>query len=164
MQSWYSASHLVEVLMSLKLFPRWVCFEWELRLRILHSLRPHAAYTLFEVRRRIVLSLILLHVIYGNIVFTGAYSGSQRRLRVVLSYRNIRRRVNHISHLKSTVSGTLLVDNARIQLSSFLYKILFAILLICFLYFILPHHRALATWLFRNIVCFLWVSHLCFGL
>jgi hypothetical protein len=47
---------------------------------ILRSLRPHAAHTSFEVRRRLVLSLILPHVNYGNIVFTGADSASQRRL------------------------------------------------------------------------------------
>jgi hypothetical protein len=36
----------------------------------------------------------------------------------------MRRRLDHVSHLESTVTGTLLVDNARIQLLSFLYKIL----------------------------------------
>jgi hypothetical protein len=36
----------------------------------------------------------------------------------------MRRRLDHVSHLKSTVTGTLLVDNARKQLLSFLYKIL----------------------------------------
>jgi hypothetical protein len=47
---------------------------------ILRSLRPHAAHTPFEVRRRLVLSLILPHINYGNIVLTGADSASQRRL------------------------------------------------------------------------------------
>jgi hypothetical protein len=36
----------------------------------------------------------------------------------------MKRRLDHVSHLESTVTGTLLVDNARIQLLSFLYKIL----------------------------------------
>jgi hypothetical protein len=36
---------------------------------ILLSLRPHAAHTPFEDRRKLVLSLILPHVNYGNIVF-----------------------------------------------------------------------------------------------
>jgi hypothetical protein len=49
---------------------------------IIRSLGPHAAHTPFEVRRRLVLSLILPHVNYGNIVFTGADSASQRRLEV----------------------------------------------------------------------------------
>jgi hypothetical protein len=33
----------------------------------------------------------------------------------------MRRRIDHVSHLESTVTGTLLVNNARIQLLSFLY-------------------------------------------
>jgi hypothetical protein len=49
---------------------------------ILRYLRPYAAYTPFEVRKRLVLSLILPHVNYGNIVFTGADSASQRKLGV----------------------------------------------------------------------------------
>jgi hypothetical protein len=95
---------------------------------ILHSLRPHAAHTPFEVRRRLVLSFILLHVNYGNIVFTGADSASQLGLGIAfkacLRYIHMRRRVDHVSHLESTVTGTLLNDNARIQLLSFSYKIL----------------------------------------
>jgi hypothetical protein len=47
---------------------------------ILRFSRPHAAQTPFEVRSRFVLSLILPHVKYGNIVFTGADSASQRTL------------------------------------------------------------------------------------
>jgi DNA helicase TIP49 (TBP-interacting protein) len=45
-------------------------------------LRPHDAHTSFEVRRRFVLSLILPHVNYGNIVFADADSASQRRVGV----------------------------------------------------------------------------------
>jgi hypothetical protein len=36
----------------------------------------------------------------------------------------MRRRLDHVSHLESTITGTLLVDNARIPLLYFLYKIL----------------------------------------
>jgi hypothetical protein len=61
-------------------------------------------------------------------VFTGADSASQRKLGVAfkacLRYINMRSRLDHVSHLESTVTGTLLVDNARIQLLSFLYNIL----------------------------------------
>jgi hypothetical protein len=53
----------------------------DLRLRFILG-RPHAAHTPFVVRRRLVLSLILPNVNYGNIVFTGADSASQRRLEV----------------------------------------------------------------------------------
>jgi hypothetical protein len=59
------------------------------------SLRPHAAHSSFEVTRRLVLSLILPHVNYGNIVFSGLHS-----------------RLDHVSHLESTITGTLLLDNA----------------------------------------------------
>jgi hypothetical protein len=45
---------------------------------ILRSLGPHAANSPFEVKRRLVLSLVLPHVNYGNIVFTGADSASRR--------------------------------------------------------------------------------------
>jgi hypothetical protein len=41
-----------------------------------------------------------------------------------LRYKHMKRRLDHVSHLESTVTGTLLVDNARIQLLSFLYKVL----------------------------------------
>jgi hypothetical protein len=47
---------------------------------VLHSLRPDAAYNPFEVRRRRVLSLILPHGSFGNIVFTGSDSASQKKL------------------------------------------------------------------------------------
>jgi hypothetical protein len=59
------------------------------------------------------LSLILPHANYGNIVFTGADSASQR------CCIHMRRRLDHVPHLESTVTGTLLVDNARKQLLSF---------------------------------------------
>jgi hypothetical protein len=90
---------------------------------ILHSLRPHAAQIPFKVRKRLVLLLILPHVNYDNIVFTGADSASQRRLGIAfeacLGYIHIRRRLDHFSHLESTVTGTLWVDNVKIQLLSF---------------------------------------------
>jgi hypothetical protein len=47
---------------------------------ILRLLRPHAGHTPFGRRR--VLSLILPNVNYGNIMFTGADSASQRKLGV----------------------------------------------------------------------------------
>jgi hypothetical protein len=95
---------------------------------ILRYLRPHAAHNPFEVRRRLVISLIWPYVNYGNILFTGADSASQRRLGVAfkacLRYIHMRRRLDYVSNLESTVTCTLLVDNARVQLLSFLYKIL----------------------------------------
>jgi hypothetical protein len=53
-------------------------------------------------------------------VFTGADSALQRRLEVAfkacLRYIHMKRRLDHVSHLESTVTGSLLVDSARIQL------------------------------------------------
>jgi hypothetical protein len=46
-------------------------------------LRPHDAHTPCEVKRRLVLSVILPHVNYGNIVFSDADFASQRRVGVV---------------------------------------------------------------------------------
>jgi hypothetical protein len=63
------------------------------------------------------LSLIWPHVNYGNIVFTSADSTSQRRLEIAfkacLRYIHMKGRLDHVSYLESTVTGTLLVDNAR---------------------------------------------------
>jgi hypothetical protein len=39
---------------------------------ILRSLRPYASHTPFEVRRRLVVSLIMPHIGYGGIVYAGA--------------------------------------------------------------------------------------------
>jgi hypothetical protein len=56
-------------------------------------------------------------------MFTGADSATQRWLGVAfkacLRYIHMRRRLDHVSHLESTV-----MDNARINFLSFLYKIL----------------------------------------
>jgi hypothetical protein len=83
---------------------------------ILRSVKPHAAHTPFEVKRRLVLSLILPHVNYGHIVFTGADSASQRRLGIAfkacLRYIHMRRRLDHVSHFESTVTGTFILDTA----------------------------------------------------
>jgi hypothetical protein len=44
---------------------------------ILRSLRPHASHTPFEVRKRLVVSLIMLHIGYGDIVYAGADAALQ---------------------------------------------------------------------------------------
>jgi hypothetical protein len=90
---------------------------------ILRSLRPTlhilrlrlegdlCCRSFFHMSTMVILSLLML-------------IASQRRPRVVfkacLRYIHMRRRLDHVSF----VTGTLLVDNARIQLLSFLYKIL----------------------------------------
>jgi hypothetical protein len=96
--------------------------------------------TPFEVRRRLVSSLILPHVNYGNIVTTGADSASQRRLGVAfkacLRYIHMRRRFDHVSH------------------SAFVFVVfrhcMFAILLTCFRFFIFPHRCTLGTSLYPH--------------
>jgi hypothetical protein len=45
---------------------------------ILRSLRPYALHTPFEVRRRLVVALIMPHIGYGGIVYAGADAASQR--------------------------------------------------------------------------------------
>jgi hypothetical protein len=90
---------------------------------ILRSLRPHASH---EVRRRLVVSLIMPHIGYGGIVYAGADAASQRRLnmalRACLRYIHSLRRLDHVSHLE--VMGASLTDYARIQLLSSLHKVL----------------------------------------
>jgi hypothetical protein len=39
---------------------------------ILRSLRPHSSHTPFEVRRRLVVSLIMPHIGHGGIMYAGA--------------------------------------------------------------------------------------------
>jgi hypothetical protein len=43
---------------------------------ILHSLRPHASHIPFEVRRSLVVSLIIPYIGYGGIVYVGADAAS----------------------------------------------------------------------------------------
>jgi hypothetical protein len=66
----------------------------------------------------------------------------------------MKRQLDPVSHLESTVTGTLLIENAKNQLLYFFLTryCLFAIVLICFVCFVQPHRRALETWLFRIIV------------
>jgi hypothetical protein len=47
---------------------------------ILRSLKPHASHTPFEVRRRLVVSLIMPHIGYEGIVYAVADAASQRIL------------------------------------------------------------------------------------
>jgi hypothetical protein len=95
---------------------------------ILPSLRPHTSHTPFEVRRRLVVALIMPHIGYGGIVYAGADAASQRRLniafRACLWYIHSLRRLDHVSYFETSVEGASLANYARIQLLSFLYKVL----------------------------------------
>jgi hypothetical protein len=70
---------------------------------ILRSSRPHASHTPFEVRRRLVVSLIMPHIGYGGVVYAGADAASQRWLnmaiRACLRYIHFLRKLDHVSHL-----------------------------------------------------------------
>jgi hypothetical protein len=111
----------------------------------------YATHTTFEVRRRLVLSLILPHVNYGNIVFTSADSATQRRLGVefkaCLRYMHLKKQLDHVSHLESTVTGTLLVDNARIlhvRHLSYLFSLFYFVSSARTRNLTVPPHRTLA--------------------
>jgi hypothetical protein len=49
---------------------------------ILRSVKPHARYTPFGVKKKLVVSLIMPHINYGNVVFSTVDSASPRRLNV----------------------------------------------------------------------------------
>jgi hypothetical protein len=73
-------------------------------------------------------SLIMPLFGYGGILYAGADAASQRRLnmafRACLRYIHSLRGLDHVSHLETRVMGASLADYARIQLLSFLYKVL----------------------------------------
>jgi hypothetical protein len=49
---------------------------------VLKSVKPHARYTPLAVRKKLVVSLIMPHINYGNVVFSTVDSALQRRLNV----------------------------------------------------------------------------------
>jgi hypothetical protein len=78
--------------------------------------------------------------------------------RTCLRYIHSLRRLDHVSHLETSVMGALLADYARIQLLSFLYKVLH-VRHPCYLFslfrfassartrnLVIPAHRSLITW------------------
>jgi hypothetical protein len=73
-------------------------------------------------------SLIMPHIGYEDIVYARADAASQRRLntafRDCLRYIHSLRRLDHASHLATSVMDASLADYARIQLLLFLYKVL----------------------------------------
>jgi hypothetical protein len=101
------------------------------------------------------------------VMLTGADFALQRRLEVAfkacLRYIHMKRQPDHVSHLESTVTGTLLVDNARVQLLSFSYKILYVrhpSYLFSMFHFASSARTGNLTWNPPHIVRLLWVSHL----
>jgi hypothetical protein len=72
-------------------------------------------------------SLIMPNIGYGGIVYAGTDAASQQKLNIAfkacLRYIHSLRRLDHVSHLVCYESAQL-ADFARIQLLSFLYKVL----------------------------------------
>jgi hypothetical protein len=87
---------------------------------VLRSLKPHERYTLFAVRNKLVVSLIMPHIIYGNVTFSTVDSASQRRLNVAfnpcLRYVHDISRREYSSHLILTIIGVSLATHLRIFL------------------------------------------------
>jgi hypothetical protein len=87
---------------------------------VLRSDKPHGRYTPFEVRKKVVVSLVMPHINYGNVVFSPVDSASQRRLNVAfnscLRYVHDIPRGEHVSHLAPTIIGVLLAIHLRIHL------------------------------------------------
>jgi hypothetical protein len=95
---------------------------------VLRSVKPHARYTPFGVTKKLVVSLIMLNINYGNVVFSTVDSASQRRLNVAfnscLRYVHDIPRREHVSHLVPTSIGVLLAIHLRIHILKFLFKVL----------------------------------------
>jgi hypothetical protein len=98
-----------------------------------------------EVRRRLVLSLILPHIKYGNIVFTNAVSASQKGLGglhsrlvcILYIWRNGLIMFHTWSRLYRVLCWRIMPG---LSICHFYTRYcMLAILLICFLCFILPH-------------------------
>jgi hypothetical protein len=76
-------------------------------------------------------TLIMPHIGYGGIVYAGADAASIRTLNMVfracLRYIHSLRRLDHVSHLETSIMGISLADYVRIQLLSFFHKVLHAL-------------------------------------
>jgi hypothetical protein len=68
-------------------------------------------HTPFEVRRRMVVSLIMPNIGYGGIVYAGTDAASQQKLNIAfkacLRYIHSLRRLDHVSHLVCYESAQL---------------------------------------------------------
>jgi hypothetical protein len=85
---------------------------------VLRSVKPYARYTPFRVRKKLVVSLIMHHINYGNVVFSTVDSASQRRLNVAfnscLRYVHDISRREHVSHLVPTIIGVSLATHLKV--------------------------------------------------
>jgi hypothetical protein len=87
----------------------------------LRSVKRYARYAAFGVRKKVVPSLIIPHINYGNVA-------SQRQLNVTINsclhYVHDILRQEHVSHLVPTIIGVLLATYLRIHHLTFLIKVL----------------------------------------
>jgi hypothetical protein len=82
----------------------------------------------FEVRRRLLLSLIMPHFTYGSVVFVGPDAESKEKLerafRACIRFLHRLKRRDNVADLASTITGFEFQVYLKIRLLSFLYKIL----------------------------------------
>jgi hypothetical protein len=100
---------------------------------ILRSLKPHASHTPFEVRRRLVVSPIMIHIGYGGIVYAAAQWRLNMAFRAGLRYLHSLRRLDHVSHLALCWLIMLIMDSAFVGISFHFTRNL-----------VVPAHRSLA--------------------
>jgi hypothetical protein len=106
---------------------------------VLKSVKPHAKYTPLGVRKKLVVSLIMPHINYGNVVFSTVDSASQRRLNVAfnscLHYVHDIPRREHVSHLVSAI-----IDVSLTYLRIHLLTFLFMVLQLCYFFNVVSFH------------------------
>jgi hypothetical protein len=95
---------------------------------VLRSVQPHARYTPFGVRKKLVVLLVIPHINYGNVDFSTVDAASQRRLNVAfnscLRYVHDIPHREHVSLLAPTIIGVSLATHLKIHLLTFLFKVL----------------------------------------
>jgi hypothetical protein len=95
---------------------------------ILRSLRPHAFRMPFEVRRRLILSLIMPHFTYGSVVFAGPDAESKEKIkrafRACIRFLHRLKRRDTVEGLGASITGFEFQVYLKIRLLSFLFKAL----------------------------------------
>jgi hypothetical protein len=92
---------------------------------VLRTVKPHARSSSFEIRKKLLVSLIMPHINYGNVVLsTNTTSQLNVAFNSCLRYVHDISCQEHISHLVPTIIGVSLVTHLRINLLRFLFKFL----------------------------------------
>jgi len=94
----------------------------------LRSLRPHASRTPFEVRRRLILSLIMPHISYGGVVYCSPDAASieklERAFRACIRYLHRLKRRDSVEGLGSSITGVDFHVYLKMRLLLFLHKVI----------------------------------------